>query len=825
MSRSGRRDSGDGGYAARRAVAKWAWRLFRREWRGQVLVLALLTVAVAAAVGGATAAYNLAPVGDAQFGSANHLVELNEPDPGALPDDIAAAAARFGTVDVISRRTVPVPGSFDGLEVRAQDPRGPFSAPMLKLLDGRFPVRSGEVAVTDGTAGTLDASVGARLDLGNGLWTVVGSVENPSDLQDEFALVAPSHIGLAETVTMLVGGSNEDLDSFHVPSGAPVSGASRLGNEDTLAAGGVLVAATLVLVLVALVAAAGFVVLAHRRIRQLGMLAAVGATERHVRLAMLANGAVIGALAAFLGSAVGLVTWIVIAPQLEPVVGHRIDALDVPWWLVATGMVLAVVCATGAAWWPARMMARIPIVSALSGRPPRARSAHRSGVVAGASLLVGIGCLVVAPDPLESWLGVALLLGGTLSLIVGVLLVSPLAIRALAGLRANASIATRLALVDLVRYQARSGAALAAMSLALGIAATIVLTSSSAVYASAAEGNLSEQQLMVRIGEIPGQGDVPPIPERTAAEVQRLAAVVDAIASSLTDATVTGIDVALAPAIDGLEGLPSVVLAEELGNGGGDGATYHRIRSQLYVASAQLLEHYELDMDTVGEETEILTVLTGELWFQPEQPAGKRQAEPITNLQSLLPSYSSLPGSFIMPAALERNGWATSRVAWLIEAAAPVTDEQLAAARDAAADAGATVEARHDQANLVALRTVATVAGIVLSLAIMAMAVGLIRSEAAGDLRILAAAGATSRSRRTLTGATAGALALLGALLGTGGAYLGVGAAAAGDLGRLLPVPVIHLLAIVVGLPALAATVSWLAAGTEPGGLARQPID
>jgi hypothetical protein len=30
-----------GGMAARRAVIRWAWRLFRREWRQQLLVLAL----------------------------------------------------------------------------------------------------------------------------------------------------------------------------------------------------------------------------------------------------------------------------------------------------------------------------------------------------------------------------------------------------------------------------------------------------------------------------------------------------------------------------------------------------------------------------------------------------------------------------------------------------------------------------------------------------------------------------------------------------------------------------------------------------------------
>jgi putative ABC transport system permease protein len=54
------------------------------------------------------------------------------------------------------------------------------------------------------------------------------------------------------------------------------------------------------------------------------------------------------------------------------------------------------------------------------------------------------------------------------------------------------------------------------------------------------------------------------------------------------------------------------------------------------------------------------------------------------------------------------------------------------------------------------------VAGILLARGPPAMTVGLIRSETAGELRTLTATGASSRTRRTLTGATAGALGLLG---------------------------------------------------------------
>ena len=70
------------------------------------------------------------------------------------------------------------------------------------------------------------------------------------------------------------------------------------------------------------------------------------------------------------------------------------------------------------------------------------------------------------------------------------------------------------------------------------------------------------------------------------------------------------------------------------------------------------------------------------------------------------------------------------------------------------------------------------------------MTVGLIRSESAGDLRTLTATGATRGIRRTLTATTAGALALLGALLGVAGAYVVLAATYHDDLGYLSECPV-----------------------------------
>jgi putative ABC transport system permease protein len=120
---------------------------------------------------------------------------------------------------------------------------------------------------------------------------------------------------------------------------------------------------------------------------------------------------------------------------------------------------------------------------------------------------------------------------------------------------------------------------------------------------------------------------------------------------------------------------------------------------------------------------------------------------------------------------------------------------------------------------------IATAAGALLALAILAVTVGLIRGEGTGDLRTHTAAGATSRIRRTLTANTAGALALLGAMLGIAGAYIALAARYHDDLGYLSDLPLTCLALAVVGVPLAAAAAGWLLAGREPPAIARPVIE
>jgi putative ABC transport system permease protein len=172
-------------------VAWWgAWRLFRREWRQQLLVLALIVVAVTATIVGSAVATNTPAPANSGFGTAQDAATFAGTDPH-LATEIAALEHRFGAVDVIENKTLKVPGSVDTYELRAQNPNGPYGQPMLSLVSGHYPAAPDQVAVTAGVASDFNLTVGKTFYVGGAARRVVGIVEKPQSLLDEFALVPP----------------------------------------------------------------------------------------------------------------------------------------------------------------------------------------------------------------------------------------------------------------------------------------------------------------------------------------------------------------------------------------------------------------------------------------------------------------------------------------------------------------------------------------------------------------------------------------------------------------------------------------------------------
>jgi putative ABC transport system permease protein len=800
-------------------------RLFRRDWRRQVLILGLLTLAVAATTVGLAVVTNVAELhADPTFGTASASISLSGSDQH-LATDISALQQHLGTSDVVWHRRVPVPGSVSTIDIRAENPHGPYVASTVRLASGRYPIRAGEVAVTKSVASMFGLHVGGTWTIDGDRYTVVGTVENPLDLSDEFALVAPGALAAPTNVSILSNAPRGSLDNFQLPSGTGLKVDARGTASKVAIEATILALATIGMLFVGLLAVAGFAVVAQRRVRAFGVLSSIGAEDRSLRLVMLANGAAVGLTSAVVGGLVGFTVWLAVHSAVESVVDHRIDPLDLPWFAVVLGLVLAVVTSLIAAWWPARAAARVPVVAALSGRPPHRQPAHRFAAAGVLVLALGIALLAFADEHRAPYI-----ISGVIASVVGVLLLAPLAIQGVARLAGHTPISMRLALRDLARYQARSGAALGAATLAIAIAATIAI--SAAATQPPAKGNLPANELVLYIGQnAVGPGTT--VPALDATQTTAVESVVHQLAASLHAKTVK-LEAPYNPNApvqqpgqgpgDQLGGRNTISLAHIIPQAQGEEINTF---ANLYVATPAVLAQYDIGPDQIGATTEFITSRTdlkGMTVFDPSTRANPTTT-PSIRVVNQLPTYSSDPNVLITPYGMRTLGLAAMPDSWLFRTPSALTPAQTTAVRHAAASAGLVIETRSAPKSNAPLRNWSTAAGILVALGVLAMTVGLIRSEAGRDLRTLTATGASSRTRRTITGATTGTLAMLGAILGTAGAYIALLAWHHSDLHPLTRVPWTNLALIVIALPALATAAGWLLAGREPATMSRQPLE
>jgi putative ABC transport system permease protein len=824
--------------APRRAIRRWAWRLLRREWRQQVLVLSLIIVAVAATTVGLGLVVNVQSSDQALLGTANTRIDIANPGP-QVSADVAAARQALGTVEAIEHESVPVPGSVTPVDLRAQDPHGRFGAAMLHLASGSYPSGADQVAVTSAVAATFNLKISDRWSVNGRTLRVVGTVENPKNLQDAFALVAPGQIRSPSGLTLLTGAAGSAVDNFR-PVGASfvgtMSNGASVAQERRNQALAVLLLATIGLTFIGLLAVAGFTVMAHRRLRALGMVGAIGATDRQVRRVMLANGAAVGTVGASAGVLIGLAVWFAVRPAFEHLVGHRIDSVNIPWWAIIAGAGLAILTALAASWWPARSAARMPIVAALSGRPTPPQPAHRFALLGVALAATGFVLLVLAGERHTA----VLVISGILATTAGMLLLAPLGIRALAATARRAPVAVRLALRDLARFQARSGAALAAAGLAVGIAATIAITAAAQQAADHAlsGGNLPTNQLIVWMDGNPSNpggpgGGVVAIGNGGGASSGPSPAVIanarrtaESIALTLHAKPALQLNTAVGPNTDLPAGLPpdanQVSLLHPVTEHGKRGWS---LVATPFVATPAILDFYGIPSGDVRSSADILSART-DLSSTELGTGFKGELAPAT-VQTLkgLPNYTSAPNTLITQQAMTAHGLTQQPAGWLLQTSRPLTPAQITDARHVAAVAGITIEARTSgDHSLQRLREYATITGVLVALGVLAMTVGLIRSETANDLRMLAATGASSRTRRTLTAATAAALAALGGILGTASAYLALIAWHWHDVSYLDQPPYLELATLVLGLPIVALIGGWLV-GRAPVAIARRPLD
>jgi putative ABC transport system permease protein len=536
----------------------------------------------------------------------------------------------------------------------------------------------------------------------------------------------------------------------------------------------------------------------------------------------------------------GFLAWLAYRPHAEQSAHHLMGVLQLPWTVIGISMALAIIATYFAASRPAKAIARTPIVAALAGRPPAPKKTHHLAVPVGIGFLAGAVLLLGAAGAVDPATASGVgsqhaqleVLFGLLALGVAIALLASACLAVLAAVGRRSPISVRLALRDLARYRARSGPALAAISLSTLIAAIICVVGA-ARFSNALDDvgpNLTSGQLIVYPSPASAPGATgnksggPSAPVNMAEARQ----VAGEIAAGLgTTSMVT------------LESTSACLIHAAAGR---------TFSGALDVATPQLLSAFGITQSQINPDADILTSRAGlsamslmQLTSSPPCtsssnhypcPPGSCIASPPIQEVSQLPSGTSAPNTVITQHAITtlRLQSSITTAGWLITVPDGLTAAQVTRARQLAAGAsGMSVETRNSIPSLAQIVDAATIFGIVLVLGILAMSVGLVRGEAARDLRTLTAVGAAPTTRRTITAATAGSLGFAGAVIGIVGGYLAVivffRSNQPDGLSSLSSIPLTSLLIILVGMPLAAAVIGWLAAGREPASMSRQPLE
>jgi putative ABC transport system permease protein len=398
--------------------------------------------------------------------------------------------------DVTQFRTAAGVG---GMQTHEFDYTDPLARGIFVPLRGRAPANTDEVALSPYGLRRVGAELGGTLYSADGKrsWHIVGVVEDPQELRREVAVFRPGALSAAdqpgpdensimqdrwivETPTPLTWAEVRKLNLVGIvalsrsvlldpPPASAVEPRSFPAPEDPTFARGTVLGGILVLEVI-LLAGPAFAVGARRRRRELALVAAQGGGPAQLRRVVLADGVVLGAAAAVVGVALGVVATVAGRPLIEEyVVQARPGAFRVyPLALVGTAA-LAVLSGLLAALVPAWSAGRLPVVAALSGRyaPTRLR---RRWVLVG---LAGIG-LGVAVTVYGSAKGDAkFALGGLIIGELGLVLCTPALIGAIAKLGGWVPLAPRIALRDIGRNRAAAAPAISAVLAAVAVSVLV----------------------------------------------------------------------------------------------------------------------------------------------------------------------------------------------------------------------------------------------------------------------------------------------------------------------------------------------------------------
>lgn len=798
--------------APTRVAARIAWRSARRNVRRSALVVAMVALPVTLATGAATAARTI--VGSPQedvtstMGAADVMLTAGRRVDASrlserLPPGSEALVLRTGHVGLVE----------DGelLFATVVEPDRGLGHPLLRGLYDRAtgypPDAPGEAAVNEKVLDMFDAGIGDHVRIGRHRLTITGTVRTRV-LDSPVAVVGRGTLDRAGSSTVLIDlppGTEAGAVTGRIRHQLVTrSEVAALAASDAFTWDAVsLVGGVLALFATGLIAAAAFVVGTRRRLRELGLVGAVGGAPRHVRAVVWFGGTTLGVVGGIVGSAAGVAGAALAHPLLERFAGRRIGGVAVNPAVIAVAVLLATIAATAAALGPSRAVAKLSTMAALAGQtaPPR-----RPGRFASLGVLVLLG-----GGALTSWGTVTreeeAIAAGLVAMLTGVLLSIPLLISLIGRVAAFLPPTARLAARDAGRHGRKTGAAVAAGVLALAAPIAVSAYSLSEEAFERRSPRLLENELL--IGRW-GRSVSDTTPREVAAD----------FGQAFPGASIVPLAAVTRKTQDGRRD-PVYAHVEAPGELGGehDGAGATVVGWPLFAGDVKTLA--ALGAEGTNALTRGNAVVLG--GYRPRGSVvrisvGTRTARVrATAIDSPAHFNEAIPKVVISHSTARRLDLETRIAHLLLADASPLTDEEIERGRAIAArHAGYYVNANDDYLPAYsAARGAATGASIPLALAVLAVAVALVTSESRRSHQILVAVGAGPLAHRKVVAASSGLLSSIAAVLAVPAGFLPTAVVqAANQAGRPVMIPWSTIAIVVLVVPVLSAAMSALATRT-----------
>jgi putative ABC transport system permease protein len=543
-----------------RLALRLAWREALRARGRSALVLVMVTfpvvAIVAADVAQATSSVSAAEGLNRRIGTSaarvmvlpqiDRVYQTADPDNGGIAADGGhrpeATLAQIeqalggGSRPAIELRMddVRIRSDLGLLQVRATgvDLRSPLAHGLFRLTSGRLPSGAHEVAINAALAEHGYAVGDTLTEAGGDTVEVVGTAEStqnrtqPMLVGDTDLLPSPGH-GVPHD--WLVGGNAVTWDQVRAANALGVVVLSReviehppsldqlppqvrdaYSNNQSTIYTVLAVIGVMVLIEVVLLAGPAFAVGARRQSRNLALISANGGNPPQSRRVILGTAVVLGALAAVVGVALGILLGWALLPVLQGASDTYFGPFQIRWTHVVAIAAFGFVSALLAAVVPAWVASRQDVVAVLAGRRGDRAASRRSPFVGVLFLAVAV---VLAVEGARRGAGSLLIAGAAVLAVFGMLFLVPVIVVAVARLGRRFPLPLRYAVRDAARHRTRTVPAIAAV--AATVAGVVALSIANTSDQAQARADYTQ--------ELPkGDGYIAGVPAGAAGEVDQV---------------------------------------------------------------------------------------------------------------------------------------------------------------------------------------------------------------------------------------------------------------------------------------------------------------